>query len=213
VEDQTLFAEAIRAALQRAGMEVVGIEATARGGVDAALRERPSVVLMDVGLPDEDGISAGRRILEGMPEARLLAVTAMSSRETADRALRAGFQGYLTKDTSVPQFVEAVTSILNGKRVASRSLRRSGRLRDRNGHSGLLAEQLTPREREVLGLLSQGAKGSDIATDLSMSPNTVRTHVQSILSKLQVHSRLEAVAFAVNNGIIDVPGRPPNRRA
>jgi two-component system, NarL family, nitrate/nitrite response regulator NarL len=97
--------------------------------------------------------------------------------------------------------------------VASRSLRRSGRLRDRNGHSGLLAEQLTPREREVLGLLSQGAKGSDIATDLSMSPNTVRTHVQSILSKLQVHSRLEAVAFAVNNGIIDVPGRPPNRRA
>ena len=201
VDDHMLFAEAIKSALESAGVVVAGVSATAEDAVTSVLRKRPDLVLMDVALPDQNGLLAGRQILQEWPEARILAVTALDERHVAEEALRIGFRGYLTKDTPVAQFVNSVRAVLDGQLIMPHRLASVSRYAAGDEDVGLLAGQLTAREREVLGLLVRGASGLEIAAELSISRNTVRTHVQSILTKLQVHSRLEAATFAVRHHV------------
>ena len=158
------------------------------------------MVLLDLGLPDRSGLELGRDILEELPETKVVALTALEDERSVQDALKAGFHGYLTKQTEAERFTA---------RAAERP--RTARRCSRNGRSvgagsgraiELLAEQLTTREIEVLQLLAEGATSGQMAEQLYVSPNTVRTHVQGILSKLQVHSRLEAAAFAVRHGLV-----------
>jgi two-component system nitrate/nitrite response regulator NarL len=128
----------------------------------------------------------------------------MNDQLVSQEAIRLGFRGYVTKDASVAQFVNSVRSVIDGHLVVPHRLGPAAR-GDREDHAALLAGQLTPRERQVLALLVEGADGRTVAKRLAISRNTVRTHVQSILSKLQVHSRLEAATFAVRHKIVDVP--------
>jgi two-component system nitrate/nitrite response regulator NarL len=122
----------------------------------------------------------------------------------------------MVKDTPLSKFVGGIDAAVHGQPVPPRRLARSRVRSAAGGVDALLAEQLTPREYEVLALLVQGVNGDAIAKKLGISRNTTRTHVQSILTKLQVHSRLEAAAFAVRSGIVKVPsggGPPPTRRS
>jgi DNA-binding NarL/FixJ family response regulator len=192
-------------------MEVVDAVTTGDAAMEAALRTRPDVILMDLGLPDQSGLAAGAAIIEAWPEAKILALTAMSERTLVDEAIRLGFRGYLTKDTPVTQFANAIRSVLDGQQVLPHRLVTPAGTRPEDGHAALLASQLTVREREVLELLVQGADGRSVARHLGISQNTVRTHVQSILTKLQVHSRLEAATFAVRHKIVAVPGTGDGR--
>lgn len=188
-------------------MEVVGIAATARDAVEMAHRLLPDVVLLDIGLPDEDGVTLGRTLMQSRPSLKVLAVTALIDARAVGEALRAGFSGYITKETALTQFVGLVQGALNGQVVIPQKLAAAAagvRTQDER-HALLLAEQLSPREREVLALLVDGCSSSDMARKLEVSPNTVRTHVQSILTKLQVHSRLQAATFAVRYGLVKVP--------
>jgi len=181
---------------------VVGVAPTAEEAFVAVERERPDLILMDLGLPDQSGLAAGKVILERFPDAKLLALTARDDHWAVEEALKTGFLGYITKNTAVGEFVQAIRTVFAGQVVLPRRLSsRNGRSQDEN--AALMAEQLTPREREVLSLLAQGASGDAIARPLGISPNTVRTHVQSILTKLQVHSRLEAAAFAVRHHLFN----------
>lgn len=205
VDDHTLFADAIRPVLEGEGMCVVGVATTAHQALDSVDRERPDLILMDLGLPDQSGLAAGEQILDRFPEVRVVALTALDDRRTVHEALRAGFHGYLTKDTPVAEFVHAIRAVLGGQVVLPRRLGPGGE-RGAADYAALLAEQLTPRELEVLVLLVEGANGRAIARSLGISANTVRTHVQSILTKLQVHSRLEAATFAVRHRLV---GRVP----
>ena len=205
VDDHVLFAEAIRVSLEDAGVEVVAVVGTGEEGISTAVHAKPDVILMDLGLPDQSGLAAGRAILDAWPDAKILALTALSDHAAVDEALRIGFRGYLTKDTSVTRFVNSVRSVLDGHVVLPHSLSPSGRRAHIGDDAVLLAAQLTARERQVLELLVEGADGRTVASRLGISRNTVRTHVQSILTKLQVHSRLEAATFAVRNGLVDVP--------
>ena len=188
-------------------MEVVEVASSVEGGLSAARRERPEVVLVDLGLPDGDGISLGREILAERPETKVIALTALNDPKAVGEALRAGFSGYMTKDTPLTQFVSMIEAAVAGQVVIPQRLAAGavGMRTAEERHASLLAEQLSPRERQVLSLLAEGASSEDIAGRLSVSPNTVRTHVQSILTKLQVHSRLEAATFAVRFGIVKVP--------
>jgi len=205
VDDHILFAEAIEAALENAGMAVVGIYTRAEEAVADALEIRPDLILMDVALPDQSGLVAGRRILQEWPEAKILVLTALEERLIAQEALQIGFRGYLTKSAPVAQFVNSVRSVLDGQFVMPhRPGPSSDAAQDRD--TQLLIAQLTARERQVLALLVRGSSGGDIAAQLGISRNTVRTHVQSILTKLQVHSRLEAATFAVRHRFIEVQG-------
>ncbi|HWO71850.1 MAG TPA: response regulator transcription factor [Actinomycetota bacterium] len=211
IDDHVLFAEAIKPALASSGVEVVGVATTAAQGLRAVAELRPELVLVDIGLPDQSGLSVGRAIAAEHPEAKVLALTALEDPRAVREALRVGFHGYLTKDTPIARFVQAVHAAVGGQVVMPRRLAAAATGARRYDDDGvhLLAEQLTRRERQVLALLVEGASGRTIAERLGISHNTVRTHVQSILTKLQVHSRLEAATFAVRHGLVEVPEATP----
>jgi two-component system nitrate/nitrite response regulator NarL len=202
VDDHKLFAEAIRAALVRHQYDVPDPVGTAADAIDAAERLQPDVALVDIGLPDATGVHVGRRILEVSPKTKVVVVTAMDNPRVADEVARAGFHGYLLKDTRMAQLLNAIRSVQEGDVVHPARTRTTAARSGRDSDASLLGRQLTPRELEVLELLAAGVGGGEIAQRLGVAPNTVRTHVQSILSKLQVHSRLEAAAFAVRNGLV-----------
>jgi two-component system nitrate/nitrite response regulator NarL len=206
VDDHRLFADVIRSVLERHGMEILAVASSVEEGLASARREHPDVVLIDLGVPDGSGISLGRTIVEELPETKVIALTALNHPKVVGEALRAGFAGYLTKDTPLTQFVAMIEAAAGGEVVIPQRLAAAvvGARSAEERHASLLAEQLSPRERQVLTLLAEGASSEDIAAKLSVSPNTVRTHVQSILTKLQVHSRLEAATFAVRYGIVKV---------
>jgi two-component system, NarL family, response regulator LiaR len=186
-------------------MAVVGVAPTGAEAIALADASRPDIILMDLGLPDMSGLAAGRVILERWPDAKVVALTALNDRAAVDEAMRIGFRGYLTKETPVAQFISAIRAIVEGGTVPPHLptvFVNGSRLK---GEITLMADQLSSREREVLELLVQGASGVAVADRLSISRNTVRTHVQGILTKLQVHSRLEAAAFALKHGIVTLP--------
>jgi two-component system, NarL family, nitrate/nitrite response regulator NarL len=206
VDNQTLFAEAIRQTLEDVGLSVIDIVSLGSEALEVVDRSHPDIILMDIALPDQSGFAAGRAILERHPDAKIVAVTALAERAAVEEALRIGFVGYLSKDTSIEQFVHAVRSAMDGHVVMPHRLSSNGRRpAHREGQVALLASQLTPREREVLALLVEGVSGEVAARKMGISSNTVRTHVQSILTKLQVHSRLEAATFAVRNRLFEIP--------
>ena len=148
----------------------------------------------------------GQTIRERFPQVRVVALTALNDARAVQEALRAGFSGYLTKDTAVPQLVSAIQAARDGQIVMPPQLARraTGIVSNEDVEASLLAEQLTRREREILTLLVRGLSGDEIAARLHISPNTVRSHVQNILSKLGVHSRLEAAAFAVRHDLVSI---------
>lgn len=167
--------------------------------------DRADVVLMDLGLPDRSGLAVGQEILERWPDMKILAVTALDEPKAVDDALQTGFRGYLTKDTPVASFISSLEALVDGQVVTPHRLIPGDHRRSPGDDISLLVTQLTSREREVLGLLIDGADGQTMARRLGISRNTVRTHVQSILTKLQVHSRLEAATFAVRHHVVAVP--------
>jgi DNA-binding NarL/FixJ family response regulator len=185
-------------------MEVLGLATNGADAVAAADEYEPELILMDLGLPDISGIEAARKILQKRPNTTVLAVTAMTDPDLVGEAIRSGFVGYVTKDTPLPQFVLAIESALNGQVVMPRKFaqRAAGATTAEEESAELLVRQLTRREREVLTLLTTGANSAEIARKLTVSSNTVRSHIQNILTKLQVHSRLEAAAFAVRHGVV-----------
>jgi two-component system nitrate/nitrite response regulator NarL len=206
VDDHTLFAEAIRQTLEDVGLSVIGIVSLGSEALEVVDRSHPDIILMDTALRDQSGFAVGRAILERHPDAKIVAVTTLAERAVVEEALRIGFVGYLSKDTSIEQFVNAVRSVMDGHVVMPHRLSSNGRRpAHQEGQVALLASQLTPREREVLALLVEGVSGEVAARKMGISSNTVRTHVQSILTKLQVHSRLEAATFAVRNRLVEIP--------
>jgi DNA-binding NarL/FixJ family response regulator len=203
VDDHKLFAEAVQMALERLGNEVM-VATSGAEAVETAERSSPDVVLLDIGLPDRSGFAVGQEILERLPSARIVVVTSLDDQRTLQEVIRLGFHGFLTKDTRLPLLVRAIGDAADGQLSIPHRLAARARY-DGDRDADLLASQLTPREREVLALLTSGASSPEIARTLAVSPNTVRTHVQSILAKLQVHSRLEAVAFATRHKVLPAP--------
>jgi len=209
VDDHRLFSQAIQLVLEAAGIEVIAVAATAEEALKAVAREQPDLVIADIRLPDASGLEVGRELLERFPGIRIAVVTAVTDVEVMREAMRIGFGAFLTKDTPVEELLSSLKAILDGQVVVTGRLtpRNGGAPEPENPDAALLARQLTPRELEVLTLLAEAASSQEIAHRLSVSSNTVRTHIQNVLTKLQVHSRLEAAAFAVRHGIVKVPVR------
>ena len=209
VDDHRLFADVVASALEQLGARIVGPVGNAADAVVAVATERPDVVLLDLSLPDGRGIDAGRTIVEAHPDIIVLALSASTDPRAVTEAMKAGFRGFVPKDAPLTTVVEAIRTALGGRSVvipASRTKPISGSPREGGVSATLLASGLTIREREVLELLVAGLGSRAIAEKLQISMNTVRTHVQSVLTKLQVHSRLEAAAFAVRHELVE-PGR------
>jgi DNA-binding NarL/FixJ family response regulator len=212
VNENALVSQAIRAILESHHFEVSLSAYTLQShrqqpGLPAS--GRPDVALVDIRVPDSGGIEAGRRIIRDHPLAKVLALAAQEDASALTAASQAGFHGWALKDGSVSQLVGSIRGVVEG-RIAQplRGAQRLGQVQSpAERDAALLAQHLTRREREVLSLLVEGATSQAISNSLSLSPHTVRTHIQNILTKLQVHSRFEAASFAVRFGLVLEPGR------
>lgn len=204
VDDYKLFAEAMASALELDGFGTVEVASTADEAFAAARRDPPHVALIDLRLTDTDGFQIARWLIERSPTTKVIALHEVDDAGCVRRAVQLGFHGYLTKDASLSQCVSVIRSALAGLVVFPRSVAgvAAGGVPDEQ--AGEKGQRLTPRELEILRLLVDGVRSEDIARRLSVSHNTVRTHIGNILAKLKVHSRLEAAAYALRHGIISM---------
>jgi len=189
-------------------IQVVGVAGTV-AEAKAMARDRLDVVLMDYRLPDGTGAEATRAIKARWPAARVVMLTALNDDETILESIQAGADGYLTKDRAVDEVVDAVRAAHAGETLLPRSVilgiaQRVAAARDR-GTERRQVEPLTARELEVLRALTEGLSTPEICERLFIAPNTLRTHVQNIMGKLRVHSKLEAVAFALRHRLVEPP--------
>jgi DNA-binding NarL/FixJ family response regulator len=196
-------------------IQVTGEAATGRDAVALARRLAPDVVLMDVRMPDLDGIAATRELVGTVPEAKVLILTTFEQDDYVFGALRAGASGFLLKRTRPEDLIAAVHTIADGDCLLSPSVTR--RVIDRmarqpapdlTGQARLAG--LTQREREVLALIARGLSNREIATALFIEESTIRTHVKRVLLKLGLRDRIQAVIFAYEAGINPAPARPAN---
>lgn len=210
-DDHALFRAGIASLLQAWGNEVVG---EASDGVDALEQTRelsPDLVLMDIGMPRCNGLEATRLIKAEMPEVKIVMVTVSDDDEHVFEAIKSGAQGYLLKDMSEEEFSSVLTGITAGEAPLSRGLAAKildefGRLSDeRRSKDADSEDELTKREREVLQLVVRGSTNREIASALYISENTVNFHMKNILSKLHLRNRAQAVAYAIQSGLVKLP--------
>jgi DNA-binding NarL/FixJ family response regulator len=211
-DDQTLVRSGFRLILSSAGIPVVAEASDGKEAVAAVLKYRPDVVLMDIRMPEMDGLEATRRILasrtgEGV---RIIILTTFDLDQYVYAALSAGASGFLLKDVSPEHLIAAVQLVRSGDALLAPSITR--RLVERfAGHEPTLAQAnadlsaLTPRELEVLGLIARGLSNAELAAELTLSEATVKTHVARILTKLQLRDRVQAVVLAYETGLVS-PG-------
>jgi DNA-binding NarL/FixJ family response regulator len=211
VEDQQALAGALEIAIDsQPDLECVGAVGTCEQAIPLAMTHRPDVVLMDIHLPDVDGIEGTRQIRRSWPEARVLILTGDATPDLFTAAADAGAAGFLAKDTAFPDILAAIRApagqgilvggatlavLIEGLQTGSRSSAGRG---DRSG--------LTARELEVLGLMGEGLDPRGIAERLVVSLHTARGHVKNVMMKLEAHSQLEAVVVAARRGLLPGPG-------
>lgn len=190
-------------------LEVVGEASNGSEALDACARMTPDVVLMDVRMPEMDGIEATRRIVEAIPTVQVLMLTVSDEGDDLFDAVKAGASGYLLKEMSILAIAGAVRSVAAGHSfvtppMAAKLLLEFRSLAARTGgsSSNMGTTSLTEREIMVLDALARGGDNRQIATHLRVSERTVHNHVRNVLQKLQLHSRTEAVLYAVREGLI-----------
>ena len=198
VDDHEVVREGLRLSLSRAPhIRIVGEAADGASAVALAERRLPDVVLMDVRMPDMDGLEATQKLLEAAPTTNVLMFTAYSERALLTRALESGARGFILKEASHATLVRAIEKVAEGGSYVDPGLMPAFlEGRDREG-------LLTAREREILVLLANGMSNADAAEKLVISQETVKSHVRHILTKLEADTRTHAVAIALRQAIIE----------
>jgi DNA-binding NarL/FixJ family response regulator len=205
-EDQQLVRDGIVTMLSsRADLVVVAAVGDGERAVAEAHRTRPDVAMLDLRMPELDGIEATRRITAELPATRVLVLTTFGSDELVFEALAAGAAGFLLKDVRAEDLLEAVAAVARGESRLDPAVTAAvvGHFREHRSPVRPRPDMgLTPREREVLIHLAQGQSNSEIAVALAVSPGTVKTHVATILAKLGVRDRVQAVIAAYESGLV-----------
>jgi DNA-binding NarL/FixJ family response regulator len=179
------------------GIEVIGSASNGTEALRMLEQKRPDILLLDLRMPGMNGIETLTAMQKMKTTARAIVLTSFETDENIYRAVRAGAQGYLLKDTPQDQMLEAIVSVHAGKRFIPKEI--AARLADR-----MLRSSLTARELEILEMLAKGLTNKQIGCALAISENTVRNHLKCVMSKLDVSDRTEAVAVAIQQGIIQV---------
>jgi DNA-binding NarL/FixJ family response regulator len=210
-DDQELVRTGFAMILDRAGFEVVAEAADGVEAVTAAREHHPDVVLMDVRMPNLDGIEATRRIVSAQPEVRVLALTTFDLDDYVYAAVRAGASGFLLKDVSPDDLVHAVRVVARGDAMLAPAVTR--RMLDRfialpaPDSRAELPDSVSDRERQVLELVARGRSNAEIAADLYLSEATVKTYVSRLLTKLDARDRVQLAVWAYESGLVRVGDR------
>lgn len=176
-------------------LEVIGSASSGEEALAIVERDRPDLMLLDLRMPGMDGVAVLQSLKRISPAPRVIILTSFEKEEDIYRAIRAGAQGYLLKDTTESEMITAITDVVYGKRYIPRHI--AARLADR-----MMRADLTARELQILELIAGGATNKEIAVALDISDNTVRHHVNHIMEKLGVSDRTEAVATAMRSGVL-----------
>ena len=214
VDDDDLMRAGLKAVLSSdARVEVVGEAGSGRAAVERVRALRPDLVLMDVRMPDLDGIAATREIAAASPDVKVVILTTFEEDDYIFGALSAGASGFLLKRSGPEELLAAIQTVAAGDSLLSPSVTRT--VIDRMARqptpeigSSRLLDTLTPREREVLVLLARGLSNGEIAAELVIEESTVKTHVKRILMKLRLRDRVQAVVFVYESGLVQ-PGPKP----
>jgi DNA-binding NarL/FixJ family response regulator len=210
VDDQELFRRGLTMLLGvEEDIEVVGEAGDGVAATELAATAVPDVVLMDVRMPKRSGIEACVSIKDVAPSAKIIMLTVSDEEADLYDAVKNGASGYLLKDSSIDEVAQAIRVVAEGQSLISPSM--AVKLLDefkqmtRSERQQVPTPRLTDRELEVLKLVAQGLNNREIAKRLFISENTVKNHVRNILEKLQLHSRMEAVMYAVREKLLDIP--------
>ncbi|HZJ07706.1 MAG TPA: response regulator transcription factor [Nocardioidaceae bacterium] len=210
VDDQELFRRGLTMLLTvEDDIDVVGEAGDGVAATDLAATVVPDVILMDVRMPKRSGIEACLTIKEVAPSAKIIMLTVSDEEADLYEAVKNGASGYLLKDSSIDEVAQAIRVVADGQSLISPSM--AIKLLDefkqmsRSDRQQVPSPRLTDRELEVLKLVAQGLNNREIAKRLFISENTVKNHVRNILEKLQLHSRMEAVMYAVREKLLDIP--------
>jgi DNA-binding NarL/FixJ family response regulator len=210
VDDHALFRRGLEMVLaQESDIEVVGEAGDGAEAVDKAADLLPDVVLMDVRMPRRSGIEACTAIKDVTPTTRIIMLTISDEENDLYDAIKAGATGYLLKEISIDEVATAIRAVAGGQSLispamASKLLTEFATLVKRDDRQQVPAPRLTDRELEVLRLVARGLNNKDVAKQLFISENTVKNHVRNILEKLQLHSRMEAVVYAVREKLLEI---------
>jgi two-component system, NarL family, nitrate/nitrite response regulator NarL len=211
VDDHTLFRSGLKALLARQpGFEVVGEAADGLEGIKRAKALQPQVILLDLHMPGLSGREAVKILSEEVPEAHIVMLTVSEDAEDLLETLRLGASGYLLKNIDTQMLLDSIRRAADGESVVSAQMTsklvRGLRATPRSGTPAPLDhERLSPREREILACLARGASNKEIARELAVAESTVKIHVQHILRKLNLTSRVQAAVYAVEAGLVDPP--------
>jgi DNA-binding NarL/FixJ family response regulator len=213
-DDQSMVRAGLRLLLSREeGIEVVAEAGNGRDAVAQAARFDPDVVLMDIRMPELDGLEATRQILAADPSARVIVLTTFNLDEYVYEALRFGASGFVLKDDPPEQLIAAVRTVAAGDALLSPTvtrhvIRRFSRLNHRPPPSAV--QTLTGRELEVFALITRGLSNAEIGRQLFISDTTVKTHVTRLLQKLDLRDRAQAIVLAYQTGLFEEPDAPPS---
>ncbi len=205
-DDHPLFRDGLAALLRARGMSVVGEANNGMEALELTRTIKPELILMDVNMPQMDGLEATRRIKAELPQTKIVILTVSDEDENLFQAIKFGAEGYLLKNLQSQAFFDLIDGIARGEAPISRELATkildefSRRLKDdaKVGNS----EDLTEREKQVLELVAEGSTNRDIASRLNVTENTVKYHLKNILEKLHLRNRAQAVAYAMQAGLL-----------
>jgi DNA-binding NarL/FixJ family response regulator len=215
VDDDDLMRAGLRAVLTSDDtIDVVGEAGDGRAAVSSVRSLKPDVVLMDVRMPDLDGISATRQVLETSPEVKVAILTTFEQDDYIFGALNAGASGFLLKRTKPEELISAIHTIADGESllspsVTTRVIERMAGQPVSDPLAGKRLDELTPREREVLQLIARGLSNREIAAEFVIEETTVKTHIKRILMKLHLRDRVHAVIFAYESGLTSPGPKTP----
>jgi DNA-binding NarL/FixJ family response regulator len=206
-EDHAVVRQALRVMLEmEPDVTVVGEAVDGAEAVELTREENPDLAILDVRMEGMDGVEATRRIREFSPKTAILILTGFGDEDVLLEAVEAGAHGFLLKDATHDELLEAIRRLVRGESLVTPSMLR--RLLDEIAHRQEFPQaahdRLTPREMEVLKALARGLRNEDIARELVISEKTVKTHLTSIFSKLQVEGRSQAIIYAIRHGLVTV---------
>jgi two-component system, NarL family, response regulator NreC len=206
-DDHKIFRDGLRTLIEKEGMEVVGEAENGRKAIKLAEKLMPNVIVMDVSMPDMNGIEATRKIIAGMPDVKVIALSMHSDRRFVLGMLEAGASGYLLKDCAFGELATAINQVSTGNTYLSPQIADvvvKGYLNKTTDSSVIGGAILTSREREILQLIAEGLTAKEIAAHVFLSIKTIETHRRNIMQKLNTRSTAELTKYAIREGLVSL---------